>query len=367
MRRQIFIFPYIHYKYYLFCLILFNTLFLGLIQSFPEDKKGEVFKEINTSLRSSCYDIANYLSQTMQETPPSVVGYFELIDCLENPKHETDLEDRARSAIESMDNIMQEIPTQFIGTLFYTCTVKKIDTLLTAIIRNGFFYATKELINRKIYGIQHLLHARDSSKENVVHLAVRAESVILIDLLWKHLSNQIRFLLDEKNYSDERPVDLSEEIRCTTCTTRLKEIYRITSQAHLSELPPPPPVPHIPELEVLQSVETNDYEDGNKNLDDDSSEERSDSKSNTTKKNIRRVNSKEKRRNELKHDYSESFSPLDSEEDYSRLHNKGYIDLNGMIAAEQKRNIFDSKMILAITCTIALLIFMISCVCLLKK
>lgn len=105
---------------------------------------------------------------------------------------------------------------------------------MTAIIRNGYFYATKELINRKIYGIQHLLHARDSSKENVVHLAVRAESVNIIDLLWKHLSNQIRFLLDEKNYNGERPVDLSEEIRCATCTTRLKEIYRITSQAHLS-------------------------------------------------------------------------------------------------------------------------------------
>lgn len=60
----------------------------------------------------------------MQETPPSAVGYFELIDCLENPNHESDLEERARSAIESMDNIMQEIPTQFIGTLFYACTVK---------------------------------------------------------------------------------------------------------------------------------------------------------------------------------------------------------------------------------------------------
>ncbi|OII73260.1 uncharacterized protein cubi_02492 [Cryptosporidium ubiquitum] len=355
MWRKKCIFSYIPYNYYLFWFILFQVLFLRQIQSFPEDRKGEVFSEINTSLRSSCYDIANYLSQTMQETPPSVVGYFELIDCLENPKHENDLEDKARSAIENMDNIMQEIPTQFIGTLFYTCTVKKIDTLLTAIIRNGFFYATKELINRKIYGIQHLLHARDSSKENVIHLSVRAESVNLIDLLWKHLSNQIRFLLDEKNYNGERPVDLSEEIRCATCTTRLKEIYRITSQAHLSELPPPPPVPHIPELEILQSVETNDDEI------DENNEHKI--KSKTKKKNIRKVKNKENDQ----YDHSQNFSPLGSEEDYSKLHNAGYIDFNAMVSAEQKNNIFDSKMILAITCAIALLIFIISCVCLLKK
>ena len=70
------------------------------------------------------YDVANYLSQTMQETPPSVVGYFELIECLEHPNHNSDLENKARSAVESMDNILQEIPVQFIGTLFYACTVK---------------------------------------------------------------------------------------------------------------------------------------------------------------------------------------------------------------------------------------------------
>lgn len=213
-------------------------------------------------------------------------------------------------------------------------------------------------------------------------MAVRAESVSLIDLLWKHLNNQIRILLDEKNYNGERPVDVSEEIRCTTCTTRLREIYRITSQAHLSvslraralllylvlynlnsqELPPPPPIPHIPELEVLQSVEAVDL--------DEDVRDKVDKKPSTRKKNIRKVEHGAEDHHSgqsIQYDHSQSFSPLGSEEDYSRVHNSGYIDLNGMIAAEQKKSIFDSKMILAITCSIALVIFVISCVCLLKK
>ncbi|KAJ1613043.1 hypothetical protein OJ253_442 [Cryptosporidium canis] len=354
-----------HYGRLLLLFILIGALRFGRVQGFREDMGG--FSEINTSLRSSCHDIANYLSQTMQETPPSAVGYFELIDCLENPNHESDLEERARSAIESMDNIMQEIPTQFIGTLFYACTVKKVDTLLTAIIRSGLFYATKELIHRKIYGVQHLLHARDSSKENVVHLAVRAESVNLIDLLWKHLSNQIRVLLDEKNYSGERPVDLSEKIRCTTCTTRLKEIYRITSQAHLSDLPPPPPIPHIPELEVLKSVENSEFDDDKRDNTEDSDADTTNQEPNTIKKNIRALGKNTGSRQTHILSQSQSFTPLDSQKDYANAHNSGYIDLNGMVAAEQKNKILDSKMILAITCSIALLIFVIACVCILKK
>lgn len=60
----------------------------------------------------------------MQETPPSLVGYFELINTLENPDYTEDIETKTKIALEGMDNIMQEIPTQFIGVLFYSCTVK---------------------------------------------------------------------------------------------------------------------------------------------------------------------------------------------------------------------------------------------------
>lgn len=133
--------------------------------------------------------------------------------------------------------------------------------------------------------------------------------------------------------------------------------FKSINNFNLQELPPPPPIPLIPELEILKSVETNDY--------DETSEinRKNKIKSKTKKKNIRKVENEEDRQD----DHSQNFSPLGSEEDYSRLYNAGYIDLNAMVAAEQKNNIFDSKMILAITCTIGLLIFIISCVCLLKS
>ncbi|KAH7649487.1 putative transmembrane protein [Cryptosporidium bovis] len=326
------------------------------------------FQEINTNLRSSCeflkngYDVAKYLSQTMQETPHSVIGYFELIDCLENPDYSQDLENKARSAVESMDNILQEIPVQFIGTLFYACTVKKVDTLLTALIRNGLFYATRELIIRKIYGIQHLLHARDANKDNVLHLAVRAESVNIIDLLWKHMSSQIRLLLEEKNYDEQRPVDLSEEIRCSTCTIRLKEIYRITSQAHLPELPPPPPIPHIPELEILKPKEKN--EASKKVV--EHKQEHADKEEYVRERKAKDENGGKKTR-KLKSKIISGYEPLYSEHNHSELHNKGYIDLNGMVSDNQRKNILDRNMIMTIICFVSFIILLISCFCLVKK
>ncbi|KAH8739143.1 putative transmembrane protein [Cryptosporidium ryanae] len=354
--------------------ICFVTLFLligitisvgnGEVSGSGIGKSGFEFQEINTSSRSSCYDVATYLSQTMQETPPSVLGYFELIDCLENPDYSKDLENKARSAVESMDNILQEIPVQFIDTLFYTCTVKKIDTLLTALIRNGLFYATRELIIRKIYGIQHLLHARDSNKDNVLHLAVRAESTNIIDLMWKHMNTQIRLLLEEKNYDSQRPVDLSEEMRCSTCTIRLKEIYRITSQAHLPELPPPPPIPHIPELEILKRKEdknraskkaVSEHKKEQINKEEYNGEEGSEEKS--TGKRSRKLKSKG----------VNGYEPLYSEHDYSKLHNKGYIDVNGMVSSDQKKGILDKNMIMTIVCFVSFILLLISCFCLVKK
>ncbi|KAL7068102.1 hypothetical protein ACR3K2_15340 [Cryptosporidium serpentis] len=302
--------------------------YFSITRAIASSIEPETFDSISSNKRNSCYNVANYLSQVMQETPPSLVGYFELINALENPDYAEDIETKTKMALEGMDSIMQEIPTQFIGVLFYSCTVKDIDTLLTAVVRNGLFQATRELISRKIYGTQHILYARDKYKDNVIHLSVRAESVAMIDIIWKTIASEIRYLLDEKNSDGQRPIDLSEQLHCATCTTRLKEIYRITSHAHLSALPPPPPIPDVPELEVLKDVKQN--------------------KSQKVKEKKTSLKPQIKSRQTNSNNY------------IHQTYEEGYVDLNSF---NMKTTIKNTPMIVIITGAISLVMILLLCMC----
>ena len=75
---------------------------------------------------------------------------------------------------------------------------------------------------------------------------------------------------------------------------------------------------------------------------------------------------KDRKKKRLKSQMVNGYEPLHSEGSYSEMHNKGYVDFNGLVSSEQKKSILDNNMIMTIICFVSLIILLISCFCYFK-